>query len=351
MVMLLAGDVGGTKSLLGLYLMEKGKIRQAAFKRYTSCAWDGLGSMLKDFLVNHCKALEIPQYGCIALAGPVNDGTVYITNLNWRVETNELNAIAKLKQLKLVNDFGILPKCLPLLNDKQQITLHQGEIDRDPQGLMAVVGAGTGLGLARGVRTNSGMILLSSEGGHCEFAPRNQLEWELAKWLKTEHMVNRLSVERVASGTGLGYLTYWLLHQAGNMKHPLQELAEKWRQQQRHPKPDANYPDLPALVSQAATNGDPLAQQALEIWLGIYGAAAGDIALEELPTGGFWVAGGTAAKHLIGLQSDTFVEAFLNKGRLRQALKKITVLALLEPEAGLMSAAFEAARMATTSGC
>ncbi|BBL86595.1 Putative glucokinase (chromatophore) [Paulinella micropora] len=349
MVMLLAGDVGGTKSLLGLYLVRKGRISQAAFKRYTSGSWHGLEPMLEDFLTNHCKQLEMPQYGCIALAGPVNNGVVRITNLNWYVNTKDLNAIAKLKDLKLVNDFGILPKCLPLLNHHQQAVLHQGEVDRDPLGLMAVVGAGTGLGLARGIRTTSGMLLFPSEGGHSEFAPRTPLEWELGQWMKTECNVDRLSVERVASGTGLGYIAYWLLQQIGHSLHPLREAGERWREQQRNPKDNTTYPDLPALVSQAATIGDPLAQQTIEIWLGIYGAAAGDIALEELPTGGLWVAGGTAAKHIAGLKSDIFVEAFLNKGRLRQALKKITVSALLEPEAGLMSAAFEAAKMARTT--
>ena len=127
---------------------------------------------------------------------------------------------------------------------------------------LAILGAGTGLGMARGVKTVQGLQALASEGGHREFAPRTEEEWALASWLKRDLQLERLSLERVVSGTGLGHIAHWLLQTAEATPHPLQSVAQTWRQEQTG--------DLPARVSEAAGDGDPLMQRAREIWLGAY---------------------------------------------------------------------------------
>ena len=238
-----------------------------------------------------------------------------------------------------MNDFGVLIYGLPHLNADQQVVLQPGERDDGP---LAILGAGTGLGMARGLKTGQGLQALASEGGHREFAPRTEEEWALACWLKHDLQLERLSVERVVSGTGLGHVAHWLLQTTKATTHPLQSLAQAWRHEQRG--------DLPARASEAAADGDPLMQRAREIWLGAYGAAAGDLALQELCSGGLWIGGGTAAKQIDGLRSEHFLESMRAKGRFRPFISGRQVTALIDPDAGLFSAACRARMLAESSG-
>ena len=336
---LLAGDMGGTKTLLALYESDGSQLHLLHQQRFRSGEWSSLEPMLGSFLNDRPADLAAPAHACIAVAGPVRHREARITNLPWRLREADLAHAAGLERLELVNDFGVLIYGLPHFDDSQQVILQNGEQDHGP---LAILGAGTGLGMARGLRTEQGLVALASEGGHREFAPRNEAEWNLACWLKQDLGVSRLSIERIVSGTGLGHVAHWLLQKPDAGMHPLRSVAEAWRR---------NSPnDLPAQVSLAAEEGDPLMQRALQLWLEAYGSAAGDLALQELCTGGLWVGGGTASKQLNGLRSANFLNAMRDKGRFRELIEGLQVTAVIDPDAGLFSAACRAQMLAESGG-
>jgi glucokinase len=347
----LAGDLGGTKTLLAIYSDQNGKLKQEHVQRYVSAEWTSLDSMLKHFLQTKTDANSSPQTSCFAVAGPVKDRSVELTNLGWSISEESLQRSAGLKEVELVNDFAVLIYGLPHFSNSQQITLQTGsgagsegiQAERRP---VAILGAGTGLGMARGLPSSTGWIALPSEGGHREFAPRCNHEWALKQWLKRDLSLERISVERVVSGTGLGHVMNWMLQQSDNAMHPLLEMAKAWR----YNTPDhPQYQDLPALTCQYAKTGDQLANAAMKLWLSAYGAAAGDLALQELCTGGLWIGGGTAEKNQDGLKSIYFLNAMRQKGRFQPFVEGLTVRAVIDPEAGLFSAACRARELAESS--
>ncbi len=348
----LAGDLGGTKTLLAIYSDQNGTLKQEHVQRYVSAEWTSLDSMLSHFLQTCPNANSTPQTSCFAVAGPIKNRTAELTNLGWAISQESLKQSAGLKLVELVNDFAVLIYGLPHFSDSQQITLQAGSITKPEstkaeQGPVAILGAGTGLGMARGLLSNEGWIALPSEGGHREFAPRSDDEWALVQWLKRDLSLERISVERVVSGTGLGHVMNWMLQQSKNAKHPLQEKAKAWRWNTPG-QPD--YHDLPASTCQYAEAGDPISKAAMTLWLSAYGAAAGDLALQELCTGGLWIGGGTAEKNQDGLKSNHFLNAMRQKGRFQPFLEQLTVRAVIDPEAGLFSAACRARDLAESSG-
>ncbi len=349
----LAGDLGGTKTLLAIFSDLNGVLKKEHIHRYVSAEWTSLESMLKDFLRRLPDTCSPPETSCLAVAGPVKNHSAELTNLGWTISEASLKGASGLNQIEIVNDFAVLIHGLSHFSDSQQITLQSGEGPTNPsstqadRGPVAILGAGTGLGMARGVPSATGWIALPSEGGHREFAPRCHDEWALVQWLKRELSLERISIERIVSGTGLGHVMHWKLQQTEEASHPLQKHAKAWRTL----KPDQpGYQDLPALTSQYAQAGDRLAIEAMELWLSAYGAAAGDLALQELCTGGLWIGGGTAEKNQAGLQSNHFLDAMQRKGRFQPFMQGLTVRAVIDPEAGLFSAACRARELAESSG-
>ncbi len=338
MTTLLAGDIGGTKTLLALYRLEVGgALSLLCSQRYPSSDWDDLAPMVQAFLADHPQAGAgdaIPAAACFAVAGPVQGGRARLTNLPWRLEAAGLAQATGIPAVELVNDFAVLIYGLPHLAADQQAQIRAGHPDgAEP---LLVLGAGTGLGVAWGVPTPSGLKAMPSEGAHGEFAPRSEQEWALKQWLASDLGIGRVSIERVVSGTGLGHVARWLLHSRDpDGQHPLAAERRAWEQGE----PGA---DLPAAVARTAAEGEPLAQEALELWLGAYGSVTGDLALAGLSRGGIWLAGGTAGKLLSHLRSPVFVEAFLAKGRLRPALEAMPITAVIDPAIGQFSAACRA---------
>ena len=322
---LLAGDLGGTKTLLATYQVQgKSLIRQRA-ERYASGQWSDFNALVAHFLAG-CEVQ--PSAGCLAVAGPVRQGRVKLTNLPWELAEDSLTQAFGLERLELVNDFAVLIYGLPHLAAEQQAPLWQPAGGGDPLAPVAILGAGTGLGVALGVPTAGGLVALATEASHAEFAPRNRDEWELKQWLLDEQGLERVSIERIVSGTGLGDVMRWVLScdQASD-QHLLTAVA---------------VADLPERTHQAAAAGDPLAHRALSLWLGAYGSAAGDLALQSLCLGGLWVGGGTAAKLLPELASARFLDPLLAKGRMSSIVQQVPIRALIDPEAGLFSAACRA---------
>ena len=339
MTTLLAGDIGGTKTLLALYRSAGERLELVVEERFSSADWDDLSPMVTHFLSGADRDLpepvEPPSAACFAVAGPVQGGRARLTNLPWRLDETELAAQTGIGSVDLVNDFAVLIYGLPHLQAHQQATVRQGE--GDPEGTLLVLGAGTGLGVAFGQPTEGGgLVALASEAAHAEFAPRSEAEWRLKRWLQADLGLERLSIERVVSGTGLGHVGRWLLqeHQPAS-NHPLQRVAPA---------------DLPAAVAQAAAAGDGLAQQALDLWLGTYGSVCGDLALTGLSRGGIWLAGGTAGKLLQALRQPCFEQAFLAKGRLASILEAIPITAITDPAIGQFSAACRARMLLRPNG-
>lgn len=334
MDLLLAGDLGGTKTLLALYAPGQPRPVRLAEEAFVSGAWPGLAPMVQQFLSNHRPQGGRCRAACLAVAGPVAGERAHITNLGWELRADALSLAADGCPLELINDFAVLVYALPLLASDQQAALQVGS--PDPGGPLAILGAGTGLGMARGIRRQGSLQALASEGGHRCFAPETEAEWDLSQWLRQELGLDRLSVERVVSGTGLGHIASWRLSDADG--HPLQAQARAWRQAPAQ----VGGPDLPALVSAAATTGDPTARSVVDLWLGAYGSAAGDLAVHEMATGGLWVGGGTARKQLQGLRSPRFLERMRRKGRFSELVASLPVTALTDPGAGLFGAACRA---------
>jgi glucokinase len=338
MSLLLAGDIGGTKTLLSLWRSGPDRLELLLEERFVSAAWPDLAPMVRHFLAGAGPAGgTTPAAACFAVAGPVEGGQAQLTNLPWHLETGSLASSCGLPKLELVNDFAVLIYGLPHLEPAQVASVREGR--HEPLAPLLVLGAGTGLGVAIGLPTATGLRTIPSEASHGEFAARCQEEWELKQWLKADLALERVSIERVVSGTGLGHVARWLLfcrHPDGD--HPLSDRARLWSEAGDGPA----QADLPAEVAMAAAAGERLAADALALWLGAYGSVCGDLALAALSRGGIWLAGGTAAKLLDSLRSSTFLEPFLNKGRLRSTLEPVPITAVVDPGVGSFSAACRA---------
>jgi glucokinase len=186
------------------------------------------------------------------------------------------------------------------------------------------------------VPTAAGLKAVASEGAHAEFAPRTDQEWALRQWLAADLGIERVSIERVVSGTGLGHVARWLLGSRDPQGlHPLAAVRQAWERGEA-------AADLPAAVARGAAEGEPLAADAMRLWLGAYGSVTGDLALAGLSRGGIWLAGGTAGKVLEQLRSPAFLDAFLAKGRLRPAVEAMPITAVIDPAIGQFSAACRA---------
>ena len=197
---ILAGDIGGTKTLLALYrLGPAGELELQRSERYISADWSGLEPMVRTFLSGEAAP---PAAACLAVAGPVAGGRAQLTNLSWQLDEARLQDETAIPRVELVNDFAVLIHGLAHLAPHQQAQIRAGTAQ--DQAPLLVLGAGTGLGVAYGVPSPAGLVAMASEAAHGEFAPRSQAEWELKQWLGRELGLERVSIERVVSGTGLG---------------------------------------------------------------------------------------------------------------------------------------------------
>ncbi len=327
MTTLLAGDIGGTKTLLAIYALEGDRLSQQRAERFVSADWPDFGALVNHFLAAEPSSTR-PSHACFAVAGPVRQGRVKLTNLPWQLEQSALASQCGLQQVDLVNDFAVLIYGLPHVQPEQHAVLRPAVSGGDPQAPVAILGAGTGLGVAIGVPTGAGLKAMASEASHAEFAPRSEAEWQLKCWLKQDLQLERVSIERVVSGTGLGDVMRWLLATDPRGTN--------------HPLADVDNSDRPAATANAAAAGEPLARCAMDLWLGAYGSTAGDLALQTLCSGGLWVGGGTAEKLLNELRSPAFLDPLQQKGRLSAVLEQVPIYALTDPEAGLFSAACRA---------
>ena len=339
----LSGDLGGTKTLISIY-GDNDNFKKLHQHKYISQEWNSLEDIIYHFLGNLPSNISPPTSGCVGVAGRVINGKSTITNLSWDLNEDQICAKLGLNKFKLENDFSVLIHSLPFLKRNQYKEIQTSNRENPRGSMVAIIGAGTGLGIARGFISKNQTIVLPSEGGHREFSPRSEEEWQIAQWVKKELNLKRLSLERIVSGRGLGLIAKWRLSLADVKNHPLKTISTAW-----NPISAQEY-DLPALASQLAQNGDKIMKEVLEIWLSAYGSTVGDLALQELCYGGLWIAGGTAKKNLTGLSSKTFKNAMLNKGRFKEFVEELPVRVITDSEAGLFGAACCARLMIKSDG-
>lgn len=323
-MMVLAGDVGGTKTALAL--AHEGTILER--RVFPSAAFTSLEALVHEFLGNRGK--EISR-ACFGIAGPVSEDSCRTTNLRWVVEARSLEHALGVPRVTLVNDFHALAVGITVLPASDLAILN--DAPSDPTGPWALIGAGTGLGEAVVVHTGSGYKVLASEGGHTDFAPRNELEIDLLRFLLKRHA--RVSYERVVCGRGLVALYEFVRGRSPEAESPAvrEEMA-------------AAAGDLaPIITRHALADDDPLCAQAVSLFVSIYGAEAGNLALKVVARGGVFVAGGIAPKILPKLLDGTFRASFVAKGRLSPLLEATPVKVVLNSDAGLLGAAELAARV------
>jgi glucokinase len=317
--MILAGDVGGTKTNLALYRREGSGLSRERVATYPSREYPGLEAILRDFLA---KAPAIER-ACVGVAGPVISGRCRLTNLNWLVEETSLLQCSGAREAYLVNDLQAMACAVPFLPPEAVAVLQKGEPDR--RGSVAVLAAGTGLGEAFLIGTYAGFVPLASEGGHVDFAPRTGIEVRLHAFLGG--MYGRVSVERVLSGPGLRDI-HRFLREAEGVPEPPAVAAETQGENPQH-----------AIVRNGIAGTSPACVEALGMFCSLYGAEAGNLALQYLATGGVYLGGGIAPAILPALRKGGFLAAFHDKGRMAELLSRVPVSVILDRTAPLLGAA------------
>ena len=342
----LACDLGGTKVLLGIFKKDVNDDSPKLIlkKKYKSSEWSSFESILEDFLKNECHNYTHPSSACLAVAGPVSNNNAKIVNLSWIISGNALKNKFKFKNCELINDFAVQIYGIPFLKKDQYSIIQNGEYYESANNdFHAIVGAGTGLGISRGIISGNNVKVLASEGGHVEYSPKSKLEWDLKIWLKNSLNVERISCERIVSGTGLSRIAEWRLSKSDGENHPLKKYFKGLNIS------DSIRKELPEKICNLSKEGDQLMSEVERIWLSAYASLLGDVALQELCFGGLWISGGTAPKHFKNFKSDLFMKQFFDKGRLKDILKTIPLRVILDEEFGLFSAACRANMLLKTS--
>ncbi len=333
--MILAGDVGGTKVHLALYNFAGGKLVAVRDHKFPASQFASLDDVVKAFLTDpeEKKQIVAATFGC---PGPVKDGRLKLTNLPWELDARLLAQSLGIEHIFLINDLEANGYGIPELAPESLFTLHAG--DADAIGHQGLIAAGTGLGEALLIWDGKTHRPIPSEGGHCDFAARNDREVALLNYLRRT-LNGRVSFERVVSGLGIKNVYAYL--------RDVEKLDEPAWLKQRLATEDPN-----AVIGQCAEDGSSsICFETMKIFTAAYGAETGNIALKVLATGGMFLGGGIAPKILKTLKNGAFTQAFLDKGRLSPLLQSIPVRVILDDTCALLgAAAYAESRAAELSG-
>jgi len=330
--MILAGDVGGTKVNLLLYDFEAGQLKAVREERYPAKDYAGLEEIVKEFL-----GADSATAACFGVPGPVRDGRLRLTNLPWTIDSRELQKLLGIPHVFLINDLEANGYGIAELRADQIYTLSEG--DPSQAGNRALIAAGTGLG--EGLLTWNGRqhSPYPSEGGHADYAPRNEDEIDLLRFLKQKYN-GRISWERVVSGMGITNIFEFLRDVRGLE-------VQSWLGEQIAGVVDPNA----VIVENALAAKSEICEKTLDMFVSAYGAEAGNLALKILAVGGLYIGGGIAPRIIEKLKDGTFIKAFTDKGRMSQLLINTPVRVILEPRAAVLgAAAYAEARAAELSG-
>jgi glucokinase len=323
--MLLAGDVGGTKTALGIFSQESGPRAPLAHASYSSGDGESLVALVRRFL----GSTDLPiDRACFAVAGPVLDGRTKITNLSWVIDERGLAEELGLESVRLINDLEAIARAIPTLTPGDLHTLNHGT--PADGGAIAVIAPGTGLGEAFLTWDSFRYIPHPSEGGHGDFAPTTTLEIGLLQDLRRQ--CDHVSVERVCSGPGIIRI-YDYLRRAGHFISSRETAALI-----------VNAADPAAMITQAGLRRptpDPLSRAALEMFVSILGAEAGNLALRVLATGGVYLAGGIPPRLVPVLDEGRFLQSFVRKRRLADLLTNLPIHVVLTRSAILGAVLFD----------
>jgi glucokinase len=318
--MILAGDIGGTNTRLAFADEKAGCLTLVAEATFSSREHASLESVLRKFLSAHPIPITRAAFG---IAGPVRHGRCDATNLPWVVDSHLVAREIGLERVGLINDLEANAYGVAALQREDFVLLNEGAVNAE--GNAAIISAGTGLGQAVLYWDGRQHHPFATEGGHADFAPRNHLEMALLEYMMKQYQ--RVSYERVVSGPGLLNI-YRFLRDTGRGEEP-QWLAERMRQQ-----------DPSAVISQSALRGESeLCAQALDLFVTLYGAEAGNLALKVMAMGGVYVGGGIAPKIVEKLKASAFLNAFMSKGRMRPLLQAMPVRVILNQKTALLGAA------------
>jgi glucokinase len=319
--MILAGEIGATHVRLAAFETEGNRLQCVVQKIYMSQQHDGLAGVLADFI----KTEGIPVHSaCLGGAGPVRAGRSKISNLPWVIDAQEVARQLRLKSVGLLNDLEAYAYGIDGLDSKDFITLSEGA--EEAEGNRAVISAKTGLGMAGLYWDGFRHHPFACEGGHADFAPRNDLQMELLAYLQKKY--GRISCERILSGPGIKNI-YDFLCDSHRAEEP------EWLREQL-----SSVPDPPALISQVALEGKAaICDQALSIFVGVFGAETGNCALNFMSTGGIFLGGSIAAKIVPKMKDPVFLESFLDKGRMEVILQDMPIKIVANDDTGLIGAA------------
>ncbi len=322
--MILAGDVGGTKVHLALYNFVAGRLVSLRDEKFPAHEYPNLEEIVDRFLTQGTENREEITAACFGCPGPVRDGRLKLTNLPWILDARDLQRTLAIRHIFLINDLEANGYGIPQVSADKLFTLHAGDLAAiGHQGLIA---AGTGLGEALLIWNGTGHTPIPSEGGHCDFAARNDREVALLQYLRRT-LNGRVSFERVVSGLGIKNV-YAYLRDVEKLDEP------KWL----HDRLAAEDPN--AVIGQCAEDGSSsICFETMKIFAAAYGAECGNVALKVLSMGGIFLGGGIPPKILKTLQNGAFMQAFLDKGRLSPLLQAIPVRVILDDRCALLGAA------------
>lgn len=321
--MIIAGDIGGTKTNLALFDGDGEQTGAlVAAESFASTRYPSLEAILAEFLKEHQTDIT---HACFGIAGPVVEGNVETSNLAWTVSTATLAQMLRTERVKLINDLEATAYGIEALNETQVYALSEGEGPRR-DGHRALIAAGTGLGMAGLFWDGRHYQPIPSEGGHIDFAPRNPLEIDLLGYLM-ETLKAHVSYERVVSGPGI-FTLYTFLRERKYAAEPEWLAAE------------IESGDASAAISKAALEKrSELAVKALDLFVDLYGAMTGNLALLLKPEGGVYIGGGIAPKILDKLKDGSFMRAYRDKGRLSYVIENLPVYVILEDRTAVLGAA------------
>ncbi|MCP4681170.1 MAG: glucokinase [Desulfobacterales bacterium] len=317
--LVLAGDIGGTKTNIGLFEMGKRRPIRRLIEVYSSKDASGLESIIEQFFGKYPVSIN---HACFGIAGPVINGQCRTTNLPWYVSENRIRKRFKWKRVRLLNDLTATVEGVPLLNSRELLPLNKRV--RKAQNI-ALIAPGTGLGEALLVFKEGKYSAVSSEGGHADFSPNTDAELQL--WFFLHKQFGHVSKERVLSGPGLFNIYSWF-KDSGRYSEP------SWLRKRIEEIDPAK-----AVTDAAMNKNTPICVATLNMFVSILGAVAGNLALIGMATGGVFLGGGIPPKILSILQNGLFMEAFVNKGRFEDFLKKIPVRVIINDKAALLGAA------------
>jgi glucokinase len=316
--MILAGDVGATKTILGLFTPDNGRPRLVSQQTFPTAAYSGLSAIVREFVPSRSSV----ERACFGVAGPVVNGVGEITNLSWPLEARTLASDLQIETVALINDMVATAYGVAGLKDEDLLVINEGE--PVPHANAAVISAGTGLGECILHWDGRGYVPIPAEAGHADFAPHNDTTLELTRYLRQK--TSTASVEQVLSGQGLVNI-YNFLRSRGELPE-LPAIAKRLTQE-----------DPPAVIAQAGLDNEcPLCSVALNTFVSAYGAEAGNLALRSLALGGIYIGGGIGRKIRSRMQGELFMKAFINKDRQTALMKRIPVRIIMNENAPVFGA-------------